>query len=120
MSDGYLASLAIAPEGKYPVRRGTPEQPDRFVRAWPTLPAGVDRKKPLAEIYGRATIDQLAAATGTMQRWAIPQGQGALLGPTVAELVVPKAVSALAAGEPAADTAAATQDAVEEIQRSMQ
>ena len=55
-----------------------------------------------------------------MQRWAIPQGQGALLGPTVAELVVPKALSALAAGEPAPDTARTARDAVEEIQRSMQ
>jgi multiple sugar transport system substrate-binding protein len=54
-----------------------------------------------------------------MQRWAIPQGQGALLGPTVAELVIPKSISALAAGEPPAETASGTQDAVEEIQRSM-
>jgi multiple sugar transport system substrate-binding protein len=119
MSDEYEAALRIAPEGKYPMRRGTAQDPDRFVRVWPTLPAGVDRKKPLAEIYGRATIDQLARATDTMQRWAIPQGQGALLGPTVAELVVPKALSALAQGEPPAETAGAARDAVEEIQRSM-
>jgi multiple sugar transport system substrate-binding protein len=119
MSEGYQAALAIAPEGKYPVRRGTPQAPEQFVKAWPALPAGVDRKKPLAEIYGRATIDQLADATGTMQRWAIPQGQGALLGPTVAELVLPKALSALAGGEPPAETASATRDAVEEIGRSI-
>jgi multiple sugar transport system substrate-binding protein len=119
MSEGYEAALKVAPEGKYPMRRGTAQDPERFVRLWPTLPAGVDRKKPLAEIYGRATIDQLARATDTMQRWAIPQGQGALLGPTVAELVVPKALSALAQGEPPAETAGATRDAVEEIQRSM-
>ena len=119
MSDGYQAALAIAPEGKYPVRRGTPQAPQRFVQAWPDLPAGVDRKEPLADIYGRATIDQLARATGTLQRWAIPQGQGALLGPTVAELVVPKALSALSQGEPPGESARATRDAVEEIQRSM-
>jgi multiple sugar transport system substrate-binding protein len=119
MSDGYQAALAIAPEGKYPVRRGTPQAARRFVQAWPALPAGVDRKKPLAQIYGRATIDQVARATGTLQRWAIPQGQGALLGPTVAELVVPKALSALANGQPAGETASATRDAVEEIGRSM-
>jgi multiple sugar transport system substrate-binding protein len=120
MSDGYQAALAIAPEGKYPVRRGSSQDPERFVRAWPSLPAGVDRKEPLADIYGRATIDQLARATDTLQRWAIPEGQGALLGPTVAELVLPKALSALAQGEPPGDTASATQDAVEEIQRSME
>ena len=119
MSEGYEAALRVAPEGKYPMRRGTAQDPEQFVHVWPTLPAGVDRKKPLADIYGRATIDQLARATDTMQRWAIPQGQGALLGPTVAELVVPKALSALAQGEPPAETAGATRDAVEEIQRSM-
>jgi ABC-type Fe3+ transport system substrate-binding protein len=32
MSDGYTATLAIAPEGKFPVRRGDGENPTAFTR----------------------------------------------------------------------------------------
>jgi multiple sugar transport system substrate-binding protein len=34
MSDGYTATLAIAPEGKFPVRRGDGENPTAFTEAW--------------------------------------------------------------------------------------
>jgi multiple sugar transport system substrate-binding protein len=32
MSDGYTATLAIAPEGKFPVRNGTADNPTAFTR----------------------------------------------------------------------------------------
>jgi multiple sugar transport system substrate-binding protein len=119
MSDGYRDALAIAPEGKYPVRNGDARNPTRFVDAWPSLPAGVDKKKPLDKAYNARTLKQVADAIGTLQRWAIPQGQGELLGPTVAELAIPKAVSSLANGESAQDTADDAQRAVTDIQRSL-
>ena len=37
MSDGYGATLAIAPEGKFPVRRGTSDNPTEFADLWATL-----------------------------------------------------------------------------------
>ncbi|PRY58261.1 carbohydrate ABC transporter substrate-binding protein (CUT1 family) [Knoellia remsis] len=119
MSDGYADALAIAPEGKYPVRTGDESDPQKFTDLWPTLPAGVDEKKPLNEVYPAQTLQQIADATTRIQRWAIPQGQGQLLGPVVAELVVPKGLAALATGETPRATAASTQDAVVEIQRSL-
>jgi multiple sugar transport system substrate-binding protein len=119
MSDGYKASLAIAPEGKFPMRSGDAADPKKFVNAWPTLPAGVDTKKPLVDIYGKPTMDQISKATGTLERWAIPQGQGDLLGPTVAELAIPKALASLAIGESPNQTAKDATSAVEEIQRSL-
>lgn len=119
MSDGYKASLAIAPEGKFPMRSGDAARPKEFVNAWPRLPAGVDTKKPLVDIYGKQAMDQISQATGTMERWAIPQGQGDLLGPTVAELALPKALSSLAIGASPTQTAKDAASAVEEIQRSL-
>jgi multiple sugar transport system substrate-binding protein len=119
MSDGYRDALAIAPEGKYPVRNGDAQNPTKFVDAWPSLPAGVDKKKPLDQVYDARTLKQVATAIGTLQRWAIPQGQGDLLGPTVAELAIPKAVAALANGSSAHDAADQAQKAVTDIARSL-
>ncbi|NAZ83006.1 extracellular solute-binding protein [Kineococcus sp. R8] len=120
MSTGYLAALAIAPEGKYPARRGTPAAPTEFTDAWPTLPAGVDRRRPLADVYGRQTMDEIGRVADTLQRWAIPEGQGALLGPVNAELPVPKVLAEIAGGGTSArEGAREAAEAVEEIQRSL-
>lgn len=119
MGEGYQAALAVAPEGKYPVRRGDATDPTRFVDAWPTLPAGVDSKKPLVDIYGQATLTQLAQATGELQRWAIPQGQGDLLGPVVAELAIPKVLASLAIGQSPSSSAKDAARAVNDIKRSL-
>ena len=51
MDEGYTQTLSIAPEGKFPVRRGTAENPTKFADAWAELPVGVDRKAPLGDLY---------------------------------------------------------------------
>ena len=120
MSDGYLDSLGSAPEGKFPTRSGTPEEPTRFVDAWRTLPAGVDRRVPLDELYPAPVLDALAGCVGTFRRWGITQGQGALVGATLGELPVPQAIAAMTSGE--IDPAEAAQEAtvtVSELQDSL-
>jgi len=120
MSDGYLDSLASAPEGKFPTRSGTPEEPTRFVDAWRTLPAGVDRRVPLGELYPAPVLDALAGSVDTFRRWGITQGQGALVGATLGELPVPQAIAAMTSGE--IDPAEAAQEAtvaVSELQDSL-
>ncbi|MFL6074926.1 MAG: extracellular solute-binding protein [Mycobacteriales bacterium] len=120
MSDGYADWLGIAPEGKFPARQGTKDDGKAYVNAWNTLPAGVDVKKPLGQIYPAAVLDDLRTSPDTFQRWGITQGQGALVGATLGELPVPKAVNALANGETDAAGAArrATAD-VKSIQSSL-
>jgi multiple sugar transport system substrate-binding protein len=120
MSDGYLDSLGSAPEGKFPTRSGTPEEPTRFVDPWRTLPAGVDRRVPLDELYPAPVLDALAGSVGTFRRWGITQGQGALVGATLGELPVPQAIAAMTSGE--IDPAEAAQEAtvtVSELQDSL-
>ena len=49
---GYTSTLAIAPEGKFPVRRGNSSDPAALRESLEgKLPVGVDRKKPLTELY---------------------------------------------------------------------
>ncbi len=44
------------------------------------MDVGVDTKAPLSEFYGQDVIDALTSGTESLARWAIPQGQGDLLG----------------------------------------
>ena len=116
MSDGYVDWLAVAPEGKFPTRLGTAENPTEYADAWGGLEAGVDRKQPLGEIYDEATIEALTTSSETMKRWAFSQGQGSLAGALLTEVPVPNALLLALDGsltpEEAAEEARA---AVEEI-----
>jgi len=78
MSDGYTQTLSIAPEGKFPVRRGTADNPTEFAEAWATLPVGVDRKAPLGDLYEQSMIDEIVAGLDVAQRWGVTEGQLAL------------------------------------------
>ena len=75
MKDGYTATLSIAPEGKFPVRRGEVTDTARYVNAWSNLPVGVDRKAPLSDFYDRATIRRIVAGLETANRWGVKEGQ---------------------------------------------
>jgi multiple sugar transport system substrate-binding protein len=75
MKDGYTATLSIAPEGKFPVRRGEVTDTARYVKAWSKLPVGVDRKAPLSELYDQATIRRIVSGLETANRWGVKEGQ---------------------------------------------
>ncbi|SNT59549.1 multiple sugar transport system substrate-binding protein [Asanoa hainanensis] len=120
MNEGYPGWLGIAPEGKFPVRKGDSADAAKFETAWNTLPAGVDTRKPLADSYPADVLEALRTSPDTFKRWALPQKQGALLGATLGELPVPKAVNALAGGElDAAGAAKRAADDVRAIQKSL-
>jgi len=78
MNEGYGQTLAIAPEGKFPVRRGTAADPDRFANLWASLPVGVDRKAPLSDFYATDTIAEIVGGLNTAQRWGVAENQLAL------------------------------------------
>lgn len=78
MDAGYTDTLAIAPEGKFPARRGTADDPERFVTAWAGLDVGVDRKAPLSDLYAEEMIDEIVAGLDTAKRWGVEEGQLAL------------------------------------------
>ncbi|GAA3711464.1 extracellular solute-binding protein [Nonomuraea antimicrobica] len=113
MTEGYERWIGMAPEGKFPTRRG-------FEDVWNKLPAGVDTKKPLADVYPADVLDALRTSPDTFARWGIPQGQGKLVGATMGELPVPKALSEIVDGTltPQAAAAQAKTD-VETIKRGI-
>ncbi|MCR8549788.1 extracellular solute-binding protein [Salipiger sp. P9] len=78
LDQGYVETLAIAPEGKFPIRRGTADAPEKFVTEWSKLPVGVDRKAPLGDLYPQEMIDEIVAGLDVAQRWGVADGQLAL------------------------------------------
>ena len=120
MNDGYLDWLGLAPEGKVPVRAGTTDQPNKFTDAWTHLETGVERSKPLSELYPPGVLKVLATSTDTMNRWGFLQGQGRLVGAQLDELPIPKALAAALNGSlPTAAAAEQAQARLETIAQSI-
>jgi multiple sugar transport system substrate-binding protein len=119
MSDGYEPWIAIAPEGKVPVRSGPESGSTEYADAWAGMDVGVDTKAPLSDFYGQDVIDALTQGTDTLARWAIPQGQGDLLGAIQGEQPVANAVNKVASGTDPADAADEAAEAIRNAAESV-
>lgn len=106
LSDGYPRWFGMSPEGRFPVRAGTAEDKQKFLTAWNTSQAGVDRKQPLSAVYGEDVLATLRKSPDTFQRWGLTQGQGKLVGAILGELPVPKALADVVGGKSDARAAA--------------
>ncbi|HYH32382.1 MAG TPA: extracellular solute-binding protein [Pseudonocardia sp.] len=113
LSDGYVDWLAFAPEGKFPARTGSSPGATDFVDTWKTLPVGVDTEGPLSQFYPQDVLEALSTGPEAFDRWGITQGQGDLIGASLGELPVAKAVAAVTSG--GTDAQGAAQQAAEEL-----
>jgi len=75
MDEGYASTLSIAPEGKFPVRRGNASDPEAFTKAWSKLPVGVDRKAALSDLYSPDVINNIVAGLDKANRWGVKEGE---------------------------------------------
>lgn len=117
MSEGYTQTLSIAPEGKFPVRRGTVEDPDRFVGEWSTLPVGVDRQAPLADLYPEEVVNDIVTGLETAGRWGATENQLALASRIINSQVINRLVREYLDGErDAAATVEAMNEAIADIE----
>src|SRR5215216_4283224 len=120
MSDGYEDWLAVTPEGRFPARSGTKDNPQQYIQAWSKMKVGVDTKAPLSELYPPEVLEALTKSTDTMNRWGFTQGQGRIVGALATEQPIPKALAAMLDGQLTPDAAAKQAQAdVEEIAQSI-
>ncbi len=75
MDEGYMQTLSIAAEGKFPVRRGTADAPAKFTEGWSQIPVGVDRKAPLGDFYPAEVLAEITGGLEVAQRWGVAEGQ---------------------------------------------
>lgn len=66
----------------------------------------MDRKAPLADFYDEQTLEILTSVGEDIDRWAIPQGQGPLIGSFQAELPLAANLADLTNGSITPDEAA--------------
>lgn len=92
LDEGYLKTLSIAPEGKFPIRRGTSENATEFVDGWAKLPVGVDRKAPLTDLYDAATIQTIVSGLDTASRWGVKEDQLSLASKMINSQVINRLV----------------------------
>jgi len=117
VDDGYGQTLSIAPEGKFPVRAGTPDEPTKFKDLWATLPVGVDRKAPLGELYAQEMIDEIVGGLDVAQRWGVAEGQLALASKMINSQAINRIVRQYIDDEiDAGDAVAAMNDALSAIE----
>ncbi|MBF9035815.1 extracellular solute-binding protein [Rhodobacterales bacterium HKCCE2091] len=113
MSDGYAETLAIAPEGKFPVRNGNADNPSEYIDAWATLDVGVDRRAPLGDLYAQEMIDEIVGGLDVAQRWGVADGQLALASRMINSQAVNRVVREFIDGE--IDAATAVEQLNEEL-----
>ena len=99
LDEGYTQTLSIAPEGKFPVRKGTADDPTKFSVAWSKLDVGVDRKAPLADLYSQDMIDEIVGGLDVAQRWGVSEGQLSLASKMINAQVVNRFVREYMDGE---------------------
>jgi len=115
LSDGYLDWLSTSPEGKFPMRRGTPDDPTAYLEGWKALETGVDRSASLSDFYPQEVLDTLIEGSNDFDRWGFVQGQGELVTAMYTTLPVPEAIRDVLDGSLSAEAAAeATQQAAED------
>ena len=111
VSDGYMSTLAIAPEGKFPSRNGTSANPTEFIDGWSKLDVGVDRRAPLSDLYDADVIENIVAGLGVAQRWGVSEGQLGLASKIINSQVINRIVRQHIDGEIDAATAVANMNA---------
>ncbi|OSP56033.1 bicyclomycin resistance protein [Pseudoruegeria sp. SK021] len=117
MGEGYLDTLSIAPEGKFPVRRGTEDSPQMFIDGWAELPVGVDRKAPLGELYDQVMIDEIVGGLDVAQRWGVEDDQLALASKIINSQVINRLVREYVDGARSGpETVAALNDEIAKIE----
>jgi multiple sugar transport system substrate-binding protein len=120
MNEGYTRWLALSPQGKYPLRAGDSEDPEKFATAWAELESGVDKKAPLSQFYSEESIASLGEGVENFQRWGFAQGQGPLMGALSGEQPVANAVADVIGGKDPAEAAKEVQAIAEELQAGLQ
>ncbi len=122
MNEGYLDTLAMTPEGRIPVRTGPPEDPQRFVEEWRSLPFGADpaNRRPFEEMFAPEVIEEVYAAANTFTRWGFGTENWATAGAAFTQNTLVTDVNRLVGGGDPADYANRVATEIRTIQRENQ
>lgn len=110
LTDGYLRWMSMAPEGKMPMRKGTPDVPDRFIEGWKELEIGKTVRAKISEFYGTDTVKSILSGVEGFDRWGFAAGKGMLISKIYGTRIIPKVLKRFLDGELSAKQAAVLMD----------
>ena len=110
LTDGYLKWLGMAPEGKLPVRKGTRDEPNRFIDGWMELEFGKTTRARISEYYGIDVVKTILDGVDGFDRWGFTEGKGALISKIYRTKVIPEILKRFLDGELSAKQAARMMD----------
>ena len=110
LTDGYLRWLGMAAEGKLPVRKGTRDDPNRFIEGWMELEFGVTTRAKVSRFYGMDVAKTIVGGVEGFDRWGFAKGKGALISKIYGTKVIPEILKRFLDGEISANRAARMMD----------
>ena len=110
LTGGYLRWLAMAAEGKLPVRKGTLEAPNRFLDGWMKLEFGVTTRARISRFYGMDVVKTIVSGLDGFDRWGFAEGKGALISKIYGTKIIPEILKRFLDGELNAKQAARIMD----------
>jgi len=110
LTDGYLRWLSMAPEGKLPVRKGTRDEPNRFINGWIELEFGVTTSAKISEFYGLDVVKTIVDGVEGFDRWGFIEGKGNLISKIYETKIIPEILKRFLDGELNAKQAALMMD----------
>ena len=110
LSDGYLRWLGMAAEGKLPLRKGTKDEPNRYIKGWMELEFGVTTRAKISEFYGTDVVKTIMSGLDGFDRWGFSEGKGALVFKIYQTKVIPEILKRFLDGELSAKQAAEMMD----------
>ena len=119
LSDGYIDWLAVAPEGKFPMRQGTQDDPTQYLTEWSQLEVGVDRTAPLSDFYSEEVLNGLIEGSNSFARWGFPQGQGDLVTVVYSTLIIPQTLDEVLSGGLSAEEGAEEMQVLVEDEKTL-
>ncbi len=120
-NEAYLDALGIAPEGKFPMRRGTMEEPTAFIDGWAMLDVGVDRRAPLSDFYDEETLNIIVAGSDGYTRMGFDVGESVLASAVGSQFFIQENLALVLNDELTAEEAAEEiQFTIEDLQLDME
>jgi len=110
LTDGYLKWLSMAPEGKLPVRKGTPDSANRFIDGWMELEFGVTTRAKISQFYGLDVVQSIVSGVEGFDRWGFAKGKGALVSKIYGTKAIPEILKRFLDEEISAQEAARLMD----------
>lgn len=121
LNDGYLDALSVAPEGKFPMRRGTADEPSVFLDGWATLDVGVDRRAPLGDFYSEEDLAVITGGSDGYTKMGFDVGQNVLASAVGSAFFIQENLASYLNGEISVEDAAANvQIEIEDLQLELE